>query len=374
MKRIFYILILAMLSIAATRITITGTDYKVDVEEIVTNPEPKPEPETDKGINSDFTHKDWSPDKPYINGVLDPEYVRAFIFVETYRPMTWSRVNDDINYYDKLEGDYLDRLKQQVDLANALTADFWWNSPINCSQNFYREVFIYLTAHVEGDILSEYANECWNSSFNAYKEIKKASGAEMGNDKNTAEWARRINDMLIVAKDFEIITVVGVHPENVWLANRVHEKLLPYDAIATTFYIGNSYKASENQNINTVDDLFDAAIDKWNSQGKIKMQEMFAWADSLNLEVFGYEGGQHLLAPTVNGEPLPRLVPLVIQAQTHPRIIPLMELPYNEFRRLGGKRPCFFNTLDLADKWGDWGLGRSLDDMTPKYDWWKNVN
>lgn len=332
------------------------------------------------GFNTGKVFKTWSPDKPFLpDGSLDPQYVRlATPIAHTIRFMDWLNTNDNMAYLSSLDDAWRKMLDQQVQLANACGSDFWFNVPFHASDAWTTQAVAYIRARLrpQAVILIEWSNEPWNSGLGAYKQLRRETGVDAGGGdglKFFDAWAVYAGRAFAAARaaDPGCVLVLGAHPENMWMTNKVYDRLeLKPDAIAITFYAGTSSR-DPLRNIQTARQLIDAAKQRWRDKGEAKMVEAFAFADAHDLDVFGYEGGQHLVAPLINGKPDPRIVPLAIEAQDDPAILELMDLPYTKFIDLGGKRAVFFMLVSLYDQWGCWGLARTIGELADsiKYRW-----
>jgi len=345
-------------------------------------PEPGEPPQTDTrvmGFNTGVVFKAWSPDKPFsvgAPGTISEDYVRlATPIADTIRFMDWISPNN-LRHIDALDDGWRAMLDQQIELANRCGADFWLTVPFHASERFTQEAVGYIRAGLddESEILIEWANEVWNTGQNAYQQLKRETGVDAGAKAHELvffdAWAAYIDRAFSAARraDPSCVLVLGAHPENAWMTNKVYRRLtIKPDAIATTFYIGHA----DFTGVTTGRGMIDAAEKRWHAKGERMMEAIFAYAESVGVEVFGYEGGQHLTAPVVNGKPDPFFVPLVIEAQSDPAVLGLMDLAYNKFIELGGKRPCFYKLVSLYDQWGAWGLARSIGELKDsiKYLW-----
>jgi len=357
----------------------------------ITEPEPPTTDVRTLGIQTDFVGRDWADpvkwitDRPYLNdgdGPLDPEYVRLMTpIADTIRYLNWYRTNDDMTAYTSLDqmnknGDdtWRGMLNKQVDLANAVGADFWFNVPFDAQPSFTRAAVALIREGLrpEQEIIIEWSNENWNSGMGTYKRIRQITGEDLGGDAFFQFWADRCTVAFTSARqaDPDVICTVAGQTANSWVVQQVYKRVtVPVDATALTFYIGSGSGTWEG--VTNTDQLIDACIAEWNGREKREMRRHFAWADGKGLPTFGYEGGQHIVARYVNGEPVPWQVDLAIAAQDNPRITAMMDIPLDEFLRLGGTRPVVFDFLSIYNKHGAWGLGRDLGrlETNRKYQW-----
>jgi len=378
----------------------TGTDPPPVVEPPDPPPVIDPPPVVDPpiipsarilGINTDFVGRDkgdatpWITDRPYLNdgdGPLDPEYTRLMTpIADTIRYLNWYRTNDDMTTYTSLDqmnknGDdtWRDMLNKQIDLANAVGADFWFNVPFEAQPSFTRAAVALIREglHPEQQIIIEWSNENWNSGMGTYKRIRQITGEDLGGDAFFQLWADRCTVAFTSARqaDPDVICTIAGQTANSWVLQQVYKRVtVPVDATAIAFYIGTG--SSTWDGVTNTDQLIDASIANWSGHEKREMQRHFAWADTKGLPTFGYEGGQHIVATYVNGEPVPWQVDLTIAAQDNPRITAMMDLPLDEFLRLGGTRPVVFDYLNNWNKHGAWGLARDLGrlETSKKYLW-----
>lgn len=82
-------------------------------------------------------------------------------------------------------------------------------------------------------------------------------------------------------------------------------------------------------------------------------------AEQYGMELVGYEGGQHL-SPFFETSSNQEVVDFLVAAQHHPDMAFVYEDMLSYWREAGGTLMVLFNSHDIDDRWGSWGLWNDM--------------
>ena len=353
-------------------------------------------------------------EKTYQDQIFNQQFLDKLGNFSTLRFMDWMGTNDSqqsrwqnrpqqetYSYHHKLGGVPIETM---LKLANYVDANPWFNIPHQATDEYIRNFAWLVKSILKPDlkVYVEYSNEVWNNIFPQGKWIEK-QGLEEWQNNSESNYAKRMNwygkrtaqICDIWKKEFgdqseRVICTLGSQAANEWTANQAldcqlwsqgscQEHGIDTLAIAPYFgsYIGKKKYEQEVQNW-TVDQLFielnqGGVLSESPRGGAIKkaidnMRNNWQVAQSRNLQLITYEGGQHLVG---NGgvENNSVINDLFIAANRDWRMYDTYLSYLNQLQQVGGK--LFMNWLDIGaySKWGSWGALEHLNqESAPKYD------
>lgn len=331
------------------------------------------------GMNSGFVGRSGNPDDPTLPGYSD----KLRPVCGCYRPMNWSRINDDTTAYDSLDEThkYLgitwrELLKQQVAVANAVDADFYWNAPIRASSKFWRDSLAFIRAKLNTGkkVYATWGNECWNASMGTYKWIKastatadKPDGYDPGSGDNPFMnlWGASLDLFFKNARqgDPTCIRVVETKTarDGEWFSYEITKRMTSdYDAVAGTLYFGPHYSAGYWDGI-TVDQMMDEARKEWERDDVRWQDKNIAWAKERGKLAIAYEAGQHYHQYGYTAQ--------TRACQSHPGMRQLYKDVYGNAIAKGIDLILDFDFLDWDNDHGHWGKADALGklDTSLKY-------
>lgn len=310
-----------------------------------------------------------------------PDFLETLKPFTTLRFMDWGATNNS-NIGRWSERRTPDRYTQQgrggvalehmIQLCNELNADGWFCIPHLADDDYVRNMARTIKDNLEPGRKAyiEYSNEVWNSMFTQY-DYASQQGQQLGlaSEPWVAAWrytgyrSKQVFD--IVSGILPSNRLVRVLPGQAAVTEVLKQALSiegvaeSVDAIAIAPYF--SGPASEPENypamlgwsndyvLDTVEDHIDT-VTTW-------ISDHASLAGQHNLELIGYEGGQHLVPPpgtTAIDDPLYRI--LILEANRDPRMRNLYYKFLNAWHVAGGSTLCLFNHVSEPTKWGHWGL------------------
>ena len=335
------------------------------------------------------------PTNPY-----NPELISFMDDFQVIRFMDWMETNGSSNtlWTDRNTTDFYSQTLDNgvgyehiVNLCNTSGKNPWICVPHRANNQYISELAKLFRDSLNPDlkIYIEYSNEVWNGSF-AQSQYADSMGNVMGYSGNPWEqgwqyYAKRTADVMrIFENEFQdnsrLVKVISSQAANSWLTNYIIEKFedplynptqVQADAIAIAPYFGGSVANDIGNagliNSVSVDDILDSL--------ELSLPTAYAWmnankvvADTHNLELIAYEGGQHLVANATYYNDT-AYVNKLMDANRHQR----MEDLYCEYLNYWFDSTqaglfCNFSSHGVYSKYGSWGIKEFMDDtLSPKY-------
>ncbi len=279
--------------------------------------------------------------------------------------------------------------EMMIKLMNDYNVDGWVCVPHRASDNYISNMAQLFHSQVESERLLtvEYSNEAWNWMFGQTNWLNKYGCTVPGVQwpEGIVPYIQNCLDIWTVEYGSDINRIkraVGLQTGWVDVSQRIAFNMTPgsFDAVSPTYYFGLGDEADEALDAlgaaATVSDIaFWARYTRDNSE-KIWMQEIKTTiADSLNLPMAFYEGGQHL-TPTPFGAP-PTYAQALIDIQRDPEMYILYDEWFDFVRTLqSGDEPLQLMNFSFVGgrsaQYGSWGILETMDQDTslipaPKY-------
>ncbi|WP_078922573.1 sugar-binding protein [Thiothrix eikelboomii] len=262
-------------------------------------------------------------------------------------------------------------LEIQVDLANRMQADAWFNLPHAADDDYIRQFATYVRDHLAptARIYVEYTNEVWNTSF-SHSEYTQKKGIEAGFSINSVEagyqyYIQRAGEVFAIWEQVfggreRFTRVLGswdTRPD-------ISKKFLGdyggaqiADAMAIAPYFGGNTKGYREST--TVDQIFEltTAKDSFRSLPQVleHVREQAEIAHHYGLKLIAYEGGQGLV-DWVTREPTQHPNPLFFAANRDPRMGELYTQMLTGWKEAGGELFMAFSSPRTCQWFGCWGL------------------
>ena len=323
----------------------------------------------------------------YNSIVFTPEYLKFLSDFSAIRFMTMSGItrNPIVHWQDRPNmqeatwgGKYGQRgapLEIQVDLANRMQADAWFNLPHAADDEYVREFAVFVRDHLrpEARIYVEYTNEVWNTAF-SHSEYTQKKGIEAGYSINSVEagyqyYVQRAHEVFTIWENVfggreRLVRVLGS-----WDSRPdVTKKLLTdyggakiADVLAIAPYFGGNIKGYREST--TVDEIFKLTTDaeSFRSLPQIldHIREQAKLAKQAGLKLVAYEGGQGLV-DWVTRDPNQHPNPLFFAANRDPRMGELYTQLLEGWKDAGGELFMAFASPRTCQWFGCWGLKEYL--------------
>ena len=341
------------------------------------------------GFENTYSAKPYHPD--LLNFIADFQVLRFMDWMETNNSQNtnWSDRNT-LNYYTQtLENGVA--YEHIINLCN-LTQKHPWI----CIPHKADDVYISELAQLFRDSLDpglkvyiEYSNEVWNSQFDQTS-YSQNMGNGLGYTGQTWEqgwqfYTKRSADIMhIFETEFSdnnrLVKVVSSQAANSWLTNYIVEKFkdpiynpnqVQADAIAIAPYFGGSV-ANDIGNAGLINSI---TVSEIIDSMELSLATSYTWmdankivADTHNLELISYEGGQHLVANGTYQNDTAFTTKLKA-ANRHPRMEDLYCEYFNSwYDSTQAGMFCHFSSHGVYGKYGSWGVKEFMDDtLSPKY-------
>jgi hypothetical protein len=297
-----------------------------------------------------------------------------------------------------------------ISLSNQLNTNPWFTMPHMANDeyvtNFAKLVKQELNPKLK--IYVEYSNEIWNQIFPQGKWVQERAIAEWPASQYPQNpFAKRLNwhgkrtaevceiwKNVFADKPQSVVCVMGSQGANPWASIQSLDCPLwvkkpcykQIDALAIGAYFGNYIGLPNNEQIIanwSLDRLFaeinsGTGLDPKRTSGALadaetKMLASFQVAHQRNLNLFAYEGGQHLVGVgrVANNQTITNLF---VSANRDSRMTEAYNTLFNSWKNSGGSVFMYFNYVSPSGKWGSWGLLENIGDRTsPKYQAVKNI-
>lgn len=262
-------------------------------------------------------------------------------------------------------------LEIQVDLANRMQADAWFNLPHAADDDYIRNFATYVRDHLhpQARVYVEYTNEVWNTSF-SHSEYTQKKGIEAGFSINSVEagyqyYIKRAGEVFAIWEQVfggreRFTRVIGSWDTRPDISKKFlgeYGGAQMADAMAIAPYFGGNTKGYREST--TVDQIFDltTAKDSFRSLPQVldHVQEQAEIAHSYGLKLIAYEGGQGLV-DWVTREPTQHPNPLFFAANRDPRMGDLYAQMLTGWKEAGGELFMAFSSPRTCQWFGCWGL------------------
>jgi len=341
------------------------------------------------GFENTYSTNPFHPD--LLNFIEDFQVIRFMDWMETNgSPNTiWSDRNTPNYYTQTLDNGAA--YEHIVNLCNLTQKHPWICIPHKADDMYISELAKLFRDSLDPGlkIYVEYSNEVWNGSF-AQSQYADSMGNVLGYAGNPWEqgwqyYAKRSADVMqIFEVEFSgndrLVKVISSQAANSWVTNYIIEKFkdsiynptqVQADAIAIAPYFGGSVANDIGDagliNSVSVDDILDSL--------ELSLTDAYTWmdasktvADTHNLELIAYEGGQHLVANATYYNDT-AYVSKLKNANRHSRMQDLYCDYFNYwFDSTEAGMFCHFSSHGVYSKYGSWGVKEYMDDtLSPKY-------
>ncbi|MEH6456949.1 MAG: hypothetical protein V7749_11535, partial [Cocleimonas sp.] len=280
-------------------------------------------------------------------------------------------------------------LEIQVELANQLKADPWFNVPHIADDNYMRKFAQYVKDNLAPELTPhiEYTNEAWNSNF-VHNEHMQKMGIAQQLDKDALlagykYYAKRSVEFFDIWDDIyggqikndrkQFVRIIGgwdTRPDISSIILAYNDTYKNTDAIAIAPYIGGNLKGFRESK--TVSDIFKLLNDKKSFRSLPKIMEELEkhakLAKEFGVSLIAYEGGQGLVDWAAR-DYLKHPNPLFYAANRDSRMNDLYQELYKEWRGLGADLFVAFSAPRSCNWSGCWGLKEHIKqplDKSPK--------
>lgn len=333
-----------------------------------------------------------SPYHPDLLSFIDDFHVIRF--------MDWMKTNgsSNVTWSDRNTLDYYTQTLENgvayehiINLCNTTRKNPWICIPHQADDAFISELAKLFRDSLDPGLklYVEYSNEVWNSQFsqNSYAANEGSILGYLGNPWEQAwqYYAKRTADVMQIFEtefvdDSRLVKVIASQAANSWVTNYIVEKFndpiynpsqVGVDAIAIAPYFGgsvaNEIGSAGLMSSITVDDILDSM--------ELSLTNSYAWmdanktvADTHNLELIAYEGGQHLVASSAYYNDT-AYVNKLTAANRDQRMQDLYCDYFNYwFDSTEAGMFCHFSSHGVYSKYGSWGVKEFMDDtLSPKY-------
>ena len=274
-------------------------------------------------------------------------------------------------------------------LCNLTETDPWINLPHKASDDYVEAVAQVLKDSLDPGrtVYIEYGNEHWNTAypFNIAYSHCRDSGLALGFSSNDFQAALRYSAYRslqifeifedVFGGDQQLVKILASQGANDWTGLQMLEIIedsvwnptgIEVDAIAIAPYFGGSIPDALGNaglvNTISVAEILDSVEAQMPLTTTQWVSDYTALADSFGVDLFAYEGGQHLVGGQfINDTTLTRKL---IEVNRHPRMRSIYCDYYDVWYGLGGDLFCAFSFMSTPSKYGSWGLLEHMDQDT----------
>ncbi|MEZ5536127.1 MAG: sugar-binding protein [Thiolinea sp.] len=276
-------------------------------------------------------------------------------------------------------------LEIQVELANRMQADAWFNLPHAADDEYVRNFATYVRDNLAPGLKAyiEYTNEVWNTSF-SHSEYTQKMGIEAGYSINSVEagfqyYVQRAGEVFSIWEEVfggrqRFVRVIGSWDTRPDISRKllgVYEGYKHADALAIAPYFGGNTKGYREAS--TVDEVLQltGGPDSFRSLEEIleHIHTQVEIAHQFGVKLIAYEGGQGLV-DWATREPDQHPNPLFFAANRDPRMGPMYTRLLQGWKDAGGDLFVMFSSPRTCQWFGCWGLKehiRQPRSEAPKY-------
>ncbi|ETW94539.1 MAG: hypothetical protein ETSY1_34420 [Candidatus Entotheonella factor] len=265
-----------------------------------------------------------------------------------------------------------------IDISNAADAEPWLTVPHPADDDYIRGLAELVKARLAPHhrVYLEYSNEVWNGQFNAFYYVQNV-GLQQGLD--TVAWSagraytvKRSIEIFEIFMDVfgeeadRIVKIIPSQAATAWMSDwmmnntldpQLNPNALEIDAVAIAGYFSPSaaeFEAMQQQTeAYTVDDVLDMVQRNVDAEPALIATHK-AVADEYGVQLFAYEGGQHIVgsgAATGNQA----LTDLFVAANRHLHMYGLYQQYLQNWYDAGGALFMPFDFTSTPGKFGSWG-------------------
>lgn len=335
--------------------------------------------------------EDWQPgsdESPY-----HPLFLERLQSFDTLRFMQWQQVNSDDR--DVLTADDLrpvthasqgstgDRsifngvsVEYQVQLANDLGANAYFNMPHQADDSYVRAFAEYVrdNIHDDAEVFVEYSNEVWNYAFGFSANAWIGEQQELPENEGMsfvdvwAQEARRdfgIWTDVFSGREDRLTRVAAGQQNNPWLTGQLLERMNgEFDAVSSTSYAGlGTSNIDWIDETTTQDDIIDWVLENsvpyslQTQAAHVELAEQYTEELGREIDFVTYEGGSHLDAFGTEYQEL------VHSVQDNSRFREVYEALLHGMNELGVDMHTqyVFTSQGEATPWGEFGVLHEMD-------------
>jgi len=263
-------------------------------------------------------------------------------------------------------------LEHQIDLANTLDANGWFNIPHLATDDYIRQMAILIRDNLNGELKAyiEYSNEVWNINFiQTYFAGRMALNETIEDSYPHLRWyGRKCKSVFAIFDEVfgssarqRLVRVVAVQrgSGDLQLSEAGGEGAA--DALAIAPYFGGRLNSelAETWDVTTVDEVLNVARDRIIADTLRSTQQAFDVAQAYGVELITYEGGQHMGGPGRCGsfrcENIVGLQDLFIAANRNPRMKGLYKNMLRAWHMGGGGTFVAYSHIRFNYRYGSWG-------------------
>lgn len=313
-----------------------------------------------------------------------PPFVDLIKQFKVVRFMDWMQTNDSnvTTWSDRTRADYATQdmpagvaAEWIIDLANTAKVNPWITLPHKADDDYVRRLAELYRDRLDPDlkVYLEYSNEVWNGQFDQHSYAQNAAAA-IGDTSNSAfltYYSHRSVQVFDIWTDVfggtdRVVRVMAGQGANAFTGkkalsyNDAYKKSDAY-AIAPYMNLGGDYDKS------TTDPTYLLGVlnERLESYNRVKLNDTLDMANTFNVPVISYEGGQHVFGKTTSGE---SRCPAV---NRHDGMEELYIKYLNMWNELTGNNLfTHFNEVSTPSQWGCWGMLEWLEQPAteaPKY-------
>lgn len=326
----------------------------------------------------------------FLNFISDYQVIRFLNFTRTNdsRVVNWSDRNTYNNYTQAMGNGA--SWEHVIELANVARKDIWINIPHQATDAYVDSLarLFERTLNPRSRVYVEYSNETWNGIFsqNAYAAQMGQSLGYTGQawERGTRFTAKRSADVFRIfenafSNDNRLVKVLASQAGNSWLCNQLithfqnpanNPTQVSANALAIAPYFGtpvaNNVVADKRVNSITPSQIADSARATL-PQSYQMINSCRTVANTHNLNLICYEGGQHIVATgnNVNNDTLTQK----LMAANRTTEIGAAYCDYiNYWYNNAGGLFCHYSSVRPSSRHGSWGLMENFNDtLNPKY-------
>ncbi len=276
-------------------------------------------------------------------------------------------------------------LEIQVELANRMQADAWFNLPHAADDDYVERFASYVQTHLDPGltVYVEYTNEVWNTSF-PHSEYTQKQGIAAGYSVNAVEagfqyYIQRAAEIFDIWETVfggreRLVRIIGGWDTRPDISKKLlgtYEGYKYADALAIAPYFGGNTKGYRESA--TVDEIFKLTEEAGSFRSLHEVLEHIHTqaeiAKAFGVKLIAYEGGQGLV-DWATREPDQHPNPLFFAANRDARMGPLYTQLLSGWRQTGGDLFVLFSSPRTCQWFGCWGLKEHIRQPraeAPKY-------
>ncbi len=341
------------------------------------------------GFENTYSTNPFHPD--FLDFIGDFQVIRFMDWQETTNSINtlWANRNT-LDYYSQTLDNGV-AYEHIINLCNQTQKHPWICIPHKANDTYISELAILFRDSLDPSlkIYIEYSNEVWNGSF-SQRHYADSMGNALGYIGNPWEqgwqyYAKRTADVMQIFEtefvdDSRLVKVISSQAASSTLTNYIIDKFndpvfnptqVQADALAIAPYFGGSVANDIGDagliNSITVNDILDS-LENSLPEAYVRMDVIKTIADTHNLELIAYEGGQHLAANSTYQNDT-AYVSKLINANNDQRMQDMYCDYFNHwFDSTEAGMFCHFTSHQIHSRYGSFGVKEFMDDtLSPKY-------